>query len=271
MIIDRKRKGKPVNISGKRRGKVFKIVSPDLLECKTHEDVMWCIANLQPFRLNPVLNYLFMMRTYIGNEGLAMILEAMELPHEIEKLALHNIEVDERMAESLGRFLKRDRKLCSLGIPNNDLGAKGAKAIGEALKINRTLWDLDVSHNHIGVEGIEALAEGLEENWTLRYLTIYGNTVGGDEAETLAYDITRSRERHRENRRKVIALLLKTHRSSPDPDVGERKPDLDILPMEILHLVIRYIEAPFPIDVHYEKHRSTILSLRGEVISCYVF
>jgi NLR family CARD domain-containing protein 3 len=105
-------------------------------------------------------------------EGTSLLADGLKC----NTVLLYNNNIGNDGAAVLGEALIINTSLTDLRLSFNRVGDEGAAALGAALEDNATLTELDMEHNRIGEEGATLLLKALMEfNITLTELYLSGN------------------------------------------------------------------------------------------------
>ena len=122
----------------------------------------------------------------IGDEGLAVLADALPLCSNLNLLNLKGNQIGAEGAKALAEVLPHCPSLQELNLCSNKIRVEGAKALAAALPLCPNLQELSLSHNQIGDEGAKALAEVLPHCPNLQELSLSLNKIGDEGARALA-------------------------------------------------------------------------------------
>jgi Ran GTPase-activating protein (RanGAP) involved in mRNA processing and transport len=137
-------------------------------------------------KIDKGLQYLFLKRNKIGDEGVEQLADALGINKCWQVLNLEVNEIGPKGAEHLAQALKINGRLEEFSLAINDIGAVGAEQLADALTVNTSLKRLHLSWNNIGDIGAKQLAEALKINTSLERLDLSWNNIGNIGAKQLA-------------------------------------------------------------------------------------
>lgn len=93
---------------------------------------------------------------------------------DVEVLNLNNRQLGDEGVAVIAEALGGNTHIHTLWLNNNQIGRRGSEALGTMLKTNITLRRLYIRDNHID---LQALNEGLRKNWVLKILDLGNNKI----------------------------------------------------------------------------------------------
>ena len=161
---------------------------------------------------NPTLKYLILPNNSLGDNGLEIMLNALNEGH-VEHFDCSHNNITIEGAKKLAAFLESNQSLKHLKISGNSWGEDGIEAIFAGLPHNKTLQLLDISNDEVGEKsalgivsalknsnlkslalegckispaGLAIIASGLTDIPSLEYLNLSKTQIGIEGAKVLA-------------------------------------------------------------------------------------
>ena len=148
-------------------------------------------------KLNKKITELNLCCCEVSNEGIKILVQAVEISTTLQKLDISNNAISDDGILSISNFLKTNHTLCKLNVSDNDVRDEGITKFSEAICVNTTLKDLNMSRNRITDKEANELSKAIRVNETLQELNISKNLISKEGVMRIVEACTINRTLHK--------------------------------------------------------------------------
>ena len=124
-----------------------------------------------------ILQELNLSGSYIGNNGVRILAEAVTVNRSIQRLDLSSNQIADDGVFYVSSSLKLNKSLCVLILSDNLITDKGAETLANAIEINDSLQELNVSKNVISKKGVMKILKACTIKRTLHKMVCICNDL----------------------------------------------------------------------------------------------
>jgi len=136
--------------------------------------------------------FIFTNNSKSSSESLNYLSKGFELNKNLEKIFLHQINLDDDSTEIIAKSLFNNINISEIYLGENKIGLKGVKALSEIVLTKASMRKLNLERNKIDHQAAYYIGKALEEATGLQYLNLNSNSISDEGCEYLSKGISKN-------------------------------------------------------------------------------